>query len=204
MISSIILAAIAPIGWANVSDFFPLNTGDKWSYTEESDGIKSRVTDTVGEMVDIEGLDCYPVITKRGKRELDRVYYHMGEGQVFIVAFKELEPLGVAYPIIQVPEMGDSWDYVGETVVGGDLADLTMHGRVKRSGRKEYDGKKIDTIEVKLEATILAAFGTPVKVTQVAVYGRGVGLLSMDMTTRLPKTTEKTKRRLIKYTPKDK
>ncbi|MCH8979361.1 MAG: hypothetical protein IH945_08990, partial [Armatimonadetes bacterium] len=116
--------------------------------------------------------------------------------------FKKNKPLESAYTILRLPEMGERWDYIGETFVGGDLADLQMTGRVKKSGRKEFDGKMIDTLEVRLEATILEEFGTPIKVTQVAIYGRGVGLLSMDMTTKLPKTTEKTKRRLVKYTPK--
>ena len=202
MILPVILAAVAPMGWADVSEFFPLNPGDQWVYTEETDRGTARVTDTVGEMVDIDGVECYPVITRRGKRELERVYYHLGEGEVTLVAFNKAEPLGGAYPILQLPEMGGRWDYVGETFVGGDLADLKMTGRVKKSGRKEFGGKKVDTIEVRLDATILEAFGTPIKVTQVAIYGRGIGLLSMDMTTKLPRTTEKTKRRLVKYTPK--
>ena len=203
MIASMILSLSAPLVWADVSEFFPLNPGDQWIYAEENDRAKFRVTDTVGEMVDIEGIDCYPVITTRGKREQDRVYYHMGEGEVVVVAFKQKEPLSSSYTILRLPEMGKTWDYVGETFVAGDLADLKMTGRVKSSGQKEFGGKKIDTIEVRLDATILEAFGTPTKVTQVAIYGRGIGLLSMDMTTKLPKSTEKTKRRLVRYTPKD-
>ena len=203
MIASMIIALSAPLVWADVSEFFPLNPGDQWIYMEETGRGKYRVTDIVGDMVDIEGIDCYPVITKRGKREIERVYYHMGEGEVVVVAFKRLEPLSSTYPIVRLPEMGKEWEYVGETFVAGDLADLTMKGKVKFSGRKEFDGEKIDTIEVRLEATILAAFGTPTEVVQVATYGRGVGLLSMDMTTKHPKTTEKSKRQLIRYTPKN-
>lgn len=204
MLASMILALSTPLVWADVSEFFPLNPGDQWVYTEETDRGTVRMVDTVGEMVDIEGVECYPVITKRGKREVDRVYYHVGEGEVTVVAFKKDEPLGSAYPILRMPEMGNRWSYVGETFVAGDLADLQLTGRVKTSGRKEFGGKMVDTLEVRLEATILEEFGTKIPVTQVAIYGRGIGLLSMDMTTRLPKRTEKIKRRLVKYTPYDK
>jgi hypothetical protein len=73
---------------------------------------------------------------------------------------------------------------------------------VKKSGSEEFKGQKFETIEVRLEATMMESFGTPYKVTQVATYGKGIGLLKMESTTKLPKRTIKMSRRLVEYKPK--
>ena len=197
MTALIALVAFAP----GIADFFPLNPGDSWVYAESTDGFDVRVTDTVGDMVDVEGQKMTPIITSRGEKELDRAYYRVGEGEVLLVAFKEKELLLTPYPILVSPEIKSSWKHRGETVMEGAPTDVSMEGTVKK-GTTDWKGGKIDTLEVRLEATLMESFGTPYKVTQVATYGKGVGLIKMESTTKLPKRTIKVSRKLVEYRPK--
>lgn len=199
MVALIAAALLAPEG---ISEYFPLNPGDSWVYTEVTDKFELRTTDTVGEPVEKDGNKLFPVVTSRDGKELDRVYYKVGEGEILIVAFKLDKPLLAPYPILKSPDLGSKWTHKGDTIMDGELADLTMEGQVKKAGSYEFKGKKVETIEVRLEATMMESFGTPYKVTQVAVYGKGIGLLSMESTTKLPKRTVKMTRRLVEYRPK--
>jgi hypothetical protein len=193
------LCALAPV--EGIADYFPLNPGDQWIYTEESDAITAITMDTVGEMVEIEGKQSYPVITSRDDKELDRVYYRVLEGTVEIVAFDKAKPLLAPYAVLKSPDLATKWSYKGETYMQGSPADLKMEGRVKRAGTVEFEGRKLDALQVTLEATILEEFGTKVTVTQVATYGKGVGLIKMESTSKLPKKTVKSVRRLTAYKP---
>lgn len=203
MFTLIAAAILAPTAsYEGVAAFFPLNPGDSWIYSEDSDNFSLRTIDTVGDPVAQEGgLTMTPVITTRDGKELDRVYYRLNEGEVVVVAFKEKEPLLAAYPILVSPDARGSWKYKGETFMQGALTDMTMDGKVKK-GTVEWNGKKIDSLEVRLEATLMESFGTPYDVTQVAVYGRGIGLIKMESTTKLPKRSIKSTRKLVEYRPK--
>jgi hypothetical protein len=202
MTSLIALALLAPTPLEGITDFFPLNVGDSWIYAEESENFELRTIDTVGDPVEREGgLRMIPVVTTRDNKELDRVYYQVGEGQVSVVAFKKDKPLLTPYPILVSPDMKSSWKHKGETFMQGELTDVSMEGHVKK-GSVEWGGKKIDSLEVRLEATLMESFGTPYKVSQVATYGRGVGLIKMESTTKLPKRSLKMTRRLVEYRPK--
>ena len=134
-------------------------------------------------------------------KEIDRVYYWVGEGTVDILAFDKEKPLLSTYSVLKNPAVSDKWSYKGETYMQGTLADLKMDGRSKKISQIEFEGKKIDAIEVRLEATILEEFGTKITVTQVATYGRGVGLVKMESTSKLPRRTVKSTRKLTAYKP---
>ena len=119
-----------------------------------------------------------------------------------IVAFNNKETLISPLPIVRVPNGSSKWSYMGETVMNGAPADVKYEGSVKRIGKRKFDGKSVDAIEVRLVATMLEAFGTKFTVDQVAVYGKGIGLLSMNMETKTPRRKIKMTRRLVSYTPK--
>jgi len=70
--------------------------------------------------------------------------------------------------------------------------------------RAEVPGIERDAIEVKLTAKLLEKLGTPFTVKQVAIYVKGIGLLSMEMETILPKRRIKMSRKLVTYTPNTK
>lgn len=216
MLTAIVLAAVVapPLTFEEVSEYFPLNPGDQWVYEDKNDDGSMRVTDTVGEVTTIkENLRvggvmslketvCTPVITTRAGSELDRVYYTVSEGEVRVVAFSAKHTLVLPYPIVRIPGESSKWSHIGDTVMEGAPADLSLEGSVKRIGNRKFDGKSVAAIEVRLEATMLAKLGTGFTVTQVAVYGKGIGLLSMNMETKLPRRKIKATRKIVSYTPK--
>lgn len=200
MVSALLVASFAP-ALAGVGDFFPLNTGDEWHYIEEAQSVTAETVDIVGEAVEIGGATVFPVITYSDKKEIDRAYYRVTEGAVSVVAFQKEKPLLAPYPIIKNPTLGDKWEHQGETYMQGAPADLKMDGRVKKLDSVEFDGKKYEGLEVRLEATILEEFGTKITFTQVATYAKGIGLVKMESTSKLPKKTIKSTRKLVSYKP---
>lgn len=202
MVGCLLIAILAQKEPDSIGAFFPLNPGDSWVYSEVSEFGTAESTDTVGDPVQIGGETAFPVVTTASGKETGRVYYHLGAGQVTIVAFEEKRPLLTAYPILKSPVLGDSWTYKGETQFMGGLADMQLKGRVKKLGEKEFNGKKLEVLEVTLEQRIMEEFGTPITITQVATYGKGIGLLSMKSTSKLPKRTEKSSLQLVSYKPK--
>ncbi len=201
MVSALFTLLVAPAALEGVADFFPLNPGDEWQYVEEAELMSARSVDRVGEAVEIGGIKVFPVITLTDDKEIDRVFYKVGEGSVSVVAFNKEKPLLAPYPIIKSPDLGEKWKHQGETYIQGALADLKLEGRVKRLSSVEFDGKKVEGLEVRLEATVLEEFGTKITFTQVATYGKGIGLIKMESTSKLPKKTIKSTRRLVAYTP---
>ncbi len=201
MVSALLTLLIAPTALEGVADYFPLNPGDEWQYMEEAEHMSARSVDRVGEAVEIGGIKVFPVITLVDDKEIDRVFYKVGEGSVSVVAFNKEKPLLSPYPIIKSPDLGEKWKHQGETYIQGALADLKLDGRVKKLSSVEFDGRKVEGLEVRLEATVLEEFGTKITFTQVATYGKGIGLIKMESTSKLPKKTIKSTRRLVAYTP---
>ena len=206
MLTTIVLALVAAptLTLEEAKDYFPLNPGDKWVYEQRGDEGSMRVTDTVGEQTILDEFECIPVITTRRNQELDRVYYYMDKDEVKIVAFNKKNPLVDPYTIFRMPERGSKWSHIGDTMMGDAPADLDLKASVKRVGKKEFNGEKYDAIEVKLTAKLLEKLGTPFTVKQVAIYGKGIGLLSMEMETILPRRRIKMTRKLVTYTPNTK
>jgi hypothetical protein len=201
MLTAIAAAILAPAPLEGIGEFFPLNPGDQWTYTEESDVMTTTTTDTVGEPIEMSGKKVFPIVTANDGKEVDRVYYWVGEGVVQVVGFKKDEPIVAPYAVLKSPDLGDRWSFKGETVMQGVPADLKLEGRVKKAGQVEFEGRKVDALEVRLEATILEEFGTKVTTTQVATYGRGIGLLKMESTAKLPRKTVRMVRKLVAYRP---
>ncbi len=201
MLTALATLLIAPFVPEGVTEYFPLNPGDEWQYVEEAESMTARTVDRVGEAVEIGGVKAFPVMTFTGEKEIDRAYYRVDEGKVMVVAFNKDKPLLTAYPIIKSPDLGEKWSHQGETYVQGALADLKLEGRVKKVASVEFDGKKVEALEIRLEATVLEEFGTKITFTQVATYGKGIGLIKMVSTSKLPKKTIKSTRRLVAYKP---
>lgn len=199
MLSAIALLFASHTGLEGIAEYFPVVPGSSWVYQEESSTLKVQVEETVADPVEINGAQAYPIIVTRQGREIDRAYYQVGASEVNIVAFDEKKPLLSPYPIIKSPDVSERWDHKGETMMLGGLADMKMTGRAKFAGEETFAGEKIKTLEVRVEATILEEFGTPIQSTQVAVYGKGVGLLRMESTTKHKRTTERSSRKLIAY-----
>lgn len=216
MLTTLVLAAIAaqPLTFEEVGEYFPLNTGDSWVYQEEGDDGSMRVTDTVGELtvikervriggkMSIKETEGTPVITTRAGRELSRAYYSISEGEVRVVALMEKAALETPYPIVRLPGRSSKWSHSGDTVMEGAPADVSYEASVKKIRQQPFEDGRIDAIEVRLVATMLEKLGTKFTVIQVAIYGKGVGLLSMKMETILPRRKIKSTRTLISYKPK--
>ena len=197
---ALLVAGSTPV--ESMSAYFPVVPGSSWVYQESNGTIEGQVEDKVLDPVEIGGETAYPITVNRQGKELDRAYYQVGASQVAIVAFEKKEPLTSPYPIIMNPDVKSHWEHKGDTMMLGAPADLRMTGSAKYGKEETFAGEKIQTLEVTLKATILEKFGTPIETTQVAVYGKGVGLLRMDATTKRKAGTQHSSRKLIAYRQK--
>lgn len=184
-----------------VEDFFPMSVGNRWIYREISGSSQAESTDTVLAAEEVQGVMRTPIITTFSKREVDRAYYAVIQGEVHIVAFVKNNPLTTSYAILKDPTVAKNWKHDGETFMQGAPADMKLSGNVKFGKKEEFDGRLVDTIVVTLDTILLEKSGSPIKSNQVAVYGRGIGLIRSESTFKLKKRTEKATRQLVKYIP---
>lgn len=190
----------------DLSEFFPLNPGDMYTYAESGHGLKDTFVDTVGSPVDMGGALAYPITTKSGTAPAEPTFYRVTADQVLVVGFKVDEPLKKPYPIIEFQGRGKKWSYIGETAMMGAEAALKLEGSSKLIGQKDVLGEKREVLEVVLDATVIDEEASAavknvvgVKTKQTARYARGIGLYEMKEEATLGKQKSTRVRTLTKY-----
>ncbi|MCH7903620.1 MAG: hypothetical protein IH944_03530 [Armatimonadetes bacterium] len=185
----------------DVSEYFPLELGSTWRYLGVSSDVKMHFTSTVQEPVDFDGVIAIPIVTVFDVSTTEKNYYSVTARSVDVVSFSEYEKLPAPYTILQSPDVGEKWSVRAKTRVLGVFADLSLIGKVKRLRSRRFDGKSVDVLEVTLEGTIVEVGGILTEMKQVAVYGKGIGLMEMKQTSKTGSMTTTLKLTLEEYLP---
>lgn len=189
---------------ADLNAFFPLNPGDRWVYEERTDNRATGQTeDLVENTVTLQdGTTAVPVVTLMGGQVIERVYYRHDGDSALLVAFQAARPFRIPYPVLQVGRLPARWEVVGETFFLGAPTPMSMSGTARMGRQREFQGRRVDVLEVELNATVTVLPGTDERTKQVAFYGRGVGLLELRTERELPNRRRQVSvRRLLTYTP---
>lgn len=195
VLASTVLAAPA----SEAAAFFPLVPGTKWHYEEVGGGARIYV-DEVGEAVDVDGHPAFPVVSTQGNQK-DSVFYRIDADSANIVAYDAKQPLASPRPVLKVGSGRMRWTYTGETPFFRSPVVLRMTGESTRKGTREVLGNRVDVLEVKLDAKMEADAGTTIEVVQVAIYGRGIGLIEMTETGKVGTNSSRRTLKLIKFEP---
>ncbi len=195
-------AMLAPDKTLDAAAFFPLHTGDRWTYQEVADGklVGIFVDECKGEAM-IAGKPALQVEISTQGRTLESAYYRVLDDSVYLVASDPKHPLLDPYAILKVGGKTIKWKYAGTARFLTENDPMTLQGVAKRIGKREMLGRKVEALEVTLDAVVGNPKGTNVRSKQVSVYGEGIGLFELKDTTRVNKTTHVRVRTLTQFEP---
>jgi hypothetical protein len=199
MILAALAATLLSASASEAAAFFPLVPGTKWHYEEIGGGARIYV-DEVGAAVEVDGRPAFPVVSSQGAQK-ESVFYRVESDSVNIVAYEQKDPLPSPRPVLKVGSGRTRWTYVGETPLFRSPVVLRMTGESNRRGTREVLGQRVDVLEVKLDAKMEADAGTTIEVVQVAIYGRGIGLIEMTETGKVGANSSRRTLKLIKFEP---
>lgn len=199
-----ILAALCAtvLGGLTPADFFPATPGTKRIYQERG-ASSSETIDTVRARQTIRGNEYIPVITTVNGIEVRTTYFRLDRDALFIVAYAPqrpndpLELLKHPVPVFKLPTDNKEarWQY--DVSLQKGMSDVHMEGTAKLGGKKSVLGKEVETLELKINATV-GAGPTQEKVTQNAIYGRGVGLIENRTKSTIGRTSVESVVKLVR------
>jgi len=163
------------------NDFFPLVPGTRRTYEEKLDRVTTN-TDLVGFPETLKGVTAIPVSTSEGGRQVSKTYYMVDANAVWIVASNPDHPLPKPVPILQVNGEKTKWSYDGPTDDSRRAEGISMTGESRILPPRDVLGKKVPILEVKL-TTLVGAGAAQEKSEQIALYGKGIGLVQMTSKT---------------------
>lgn len=180
----------------SVAEFFPLTPGARRTYEEKGRGSAVSV-DEVGAPETVSGAPATPVVTKESGRAISKTYYRLEGSTLFIVAMDKEHPLPKPLPILQFNGEKTNWSYEGPSDDTKAAEPIFMTGEAKLAGERTFMGKKVATLEVKLVTTVGGGRAQE-KIEQVAIYGRGIGLLEATAKTRVGRNAATSTLKLVK------
>jgi hypothetical protein len=194
MMMLLVAAVLAP----NISEFFPLNPGDTWEYVAEGQGGTIRLTNRVQPAKEVGDVPAaFPVDTIVQGRTTGTTYYMVKDNSVYVVAFDIKKPLFEPRQMLTLEEKTAKWDYQFTE----DYLPVDVKNEATLRGRRKVLDREVDVLELKVDAVLGDPKGANERMTQVFLYGRGIGLIEMTEERKVAKNTFKRKMRLAKYTP---
>lgn len=180
--------SIAPAPVYSAADFFPLKAGSRRTYEEKS--IQTSVTtDVVETPVEIKGVMTIPVTTLQNGTKVNTAYYRVDADGVAIVAYDPTNPLPKPLPVMKVAGLEKLvWEPWEGPSSGDKMAEpLSVKGESQLlKGERDVLGKKVPILQVKIVAT-LGGGAAREQIEQVALYGKGIGLVELTSTTKIAK-----------------
>lgn len=193
MTALVAMAVLSP----NIAEFFPLNPGDTWEYLVEGVGGTIRMTSRVKEEVEVGDSTAFPVETLLQGRVTGTTYYRVKDNSVYVVAFDIKRPLFDARRMLTVDSKTVKWDYQFTE----DLLPVDVKNEATLRGRRKVLDRDVEVLELKVDAVLGDPRGANERMTQVFLYGRGIGMFEMTEERKVARNTFKRKMKLAKFTP---
>jgi hypothetical protein len=194
--------AIAPAA-PSAAEYFPLRPGTRMVYEEKS--LEASVTtDVVGQPVEVAGSAAVPVTTYQNGSVVNTTFYRVGPDLVSIVAHDKDHPLKSPLPVFKLPaDRKSDWTFFGNIGTEKEPEGLSMKGEAQFKGEREVLGTKVPILEVRITASV-GGGRSKEDVEQVAIYGKGIGLVELTSITKIGKRKAASVLRLTKIeTPKE-
>jgi hypothetical protein len=163
-------------------DFMPLIVGTRWTYRETGEEALVFVH-TVESSVRVSGQVATPVVVRSQGSPLSTTYYVVNDNTLGIIADDDLrDPYSPPRPVFKVAAETQNWTYAGKVPFDSGDAPITMTGSSRLGQKQTVLGKEVDTLEVTLDGTLTPPKKKPIMQHQVAIYGKGIGLIEMTAT----------------------
>ncbi|MFN3962806.1 MAG: hypothetical protein ACK4NQ_07510 [Fimbriimonadaceae bacterium] len=219
MISFVLAASLssalvsAPVA-ERASDYFPLQKGTSWSYTDTAERLTLQVEDRAEGEFEVKKAEfeetkeedkrpgvMMPAIGTYDTRSgfMGRTFYLVSDKDIRVGALSRHEPILEPYPIMVLP-LGDTekFGYDGLVPMSGTTERLVLDGTAKRLASVKVLGNEYPGIEITMDMKI-GQGDLLLRVTQVAVYAKGIGLVSMQETVRTERDVTRRTRTLTAF-----
>lgn len=197
MISTLlVLSAIQSV---SAADYFPLQTGTRWTYRSESGGLSATQIDEVGPKVEIDGHEATSIVTKVNGRTVGTSYYRVDGDTVYLVAEDPKKPLVDPQPVLKVGQTKQDWSFGGQTSFMGAGATIDLKGTSTAPKARKVLDRQVDSIEVRLDMKVATSEALGMNGRQTSVYAKGIGLVELQSEQTVGKQKSKSTLRLIKF-----
>lgn len=180
-------------------EFFPMEPGMKWQY-ESSGSSTGTYSQEVGASTDIDGKLVTIVHIKDKGKTLQTTFYESTTNGLYVLGHDAKKLFEKPQPVFILAEKGAKWDHTGPSPYADDDAGgLKLTGQSKFIGMKTYLGEKHLCLEVKTDVQIGLTGSTATNFKTTTIYAKGIGMVEMEETAKIGKTTTKRKINLIKF-----
>lgn len=196
------------------TDYFPLQKGTSWSYTDTAERLTLQVEDRAEGEFEVKKEEfeetkeedkrpgvMMPTIGTYDTRSgfMGRTFYIVSDKDIRVGALSRSEPIVEPYPIMVLP-LGDTekFGYDGLVPMSGTTERLVLDGTAKRLASVKVLGNEYPGIEITMDMKI-GQGDLLLRVTQVAVYAKGIGLVSMQETVRTERDVTRRSRTLTAF-----
>lgn len=196
------------------TDYFPLHKGTSWSYTDTAERLTLQVEDRAEGEFEVKKEEfeetkeedkrpgvMMPTIGTYDTRSgfMGRTFYIVSDKDIRVGALSRSEPIVEPYPIMVLP-LGDTekFGYDGLVPMSGTTERLVLDGTAKRLASVKVLGNEYPGIEITMDMKI-GQGDLLLRVTQVAVYAKGIGLVSMQETVRTERDVTRRSRTLTAF-----
>ncbi|HMS53904.1 MAG TPA: hypothetical protein PKA27_00760 [Fimbriimonadaceae bacterium] len=193
------LLALTSIQAVSASDYFPLQTGTKWTYRSESGGLSATQIDEVGTKIEIDGREATPIVTKVNGRTVGTSYYRVDGDTVYLIAEDPKKPLVDPQPVLKVGATKQDWSFGGQTSFMGAGATIDLKGTSSAPKARKVLDRQIESIEVRLDMKVATSEALGMNGRQTSVYAKGIGLVELQSEQTVGKQKSKSNLRLLKF-----
>ncbi len=196
------------------TDYFPLQKGTAWTYTDTAERLTLQVEDRAEGEYEVKKEEfeetkeedkrpgvMMPTIGTYDTRSgfMGRTFYIVSDKDIRVGALSRSEPIVEPYPIMVLP-LGDTekFGYDGLVPMSGTTERLVLDGTAKRLASVKVLGNEYPGIEITMDMKI-GQGDLLLRVTQVAVYAKGIGLVSMQETVRTERDVTRRSRTLTAF-----
>lgn len=190
------LLALAAVQTPSVLDFFPLNDGDEYVYTDEAGLQTYTITDRVKGPVKVGDKEAFQVDSYLGSKTFGSSFYAVEGRKIMVIAYEKEKPLPSPFPVFQLPEEGARWAFSGSTTFLDEDVAVAIVGEVRKSRNYNFLGQSREALEVKMKTD-----DGRIVTEQTSIYAKGVGLVEMKEVITINKRKQERKRRLVSYKP---
>jgi len=179
------------------ADFFPMGAGIARTFSDTSQTTVTT-TEEVGEPTKVLSQIASPVVVKQGDKIVTTYYYRVDGDTVYLIGTDPKQPLPQPMPILQFKGQGSKWTFQGPATTQKITELIQLKGESRLGKTMDIFGKKVLTIESKLEVMEGQGRGAD-KVEQKAIYGQGIGLIELVSTTKVGHESITTTRKLVSF-----
>jgi hypothetical protein len=171
MIISIAIALALQTATGAAPDYFPLDVGDKWTYTCDTDGVIDDITYEVLKPDKIGKTEASVLEVTEGA-ESNTLYYLSEPDTIWLLASDKSNPYGHPRTALRLTGQWHG-DYMDQFAVNEDSS-------AKPIGKKNVLGQDRDIIEVVTKLKI-GSNKSVMTVLKRSEYAKGVGLIRMEV-----------------------